>query len=127
MRFGLNTFLVSSGFTDADFPLIQTFTSYGAGVVELAIVEPAAVTVPLLIDALADEIQDIQLIVLDTKSANMTGSDSDPGLMNTWINNLRYLQRKFGCTVLVIDHVGHMETDRPRGVSQQMGVREAVL
>ena len=54
MRFGLNTFLVSSGFTDADIPLIQTFKSYGANVAELAIVEPSAVTVPLLVDALAE-------------------------------------------------------------------------
>ena len=53
MRFGLNTFLVSSGFTNADLPLLQTFKSYGADVIELAIVEPAAVSVPLLIEALA--------------------------------------------------------------------------
>ena len=53
MRFGLNTFLVSSGFTDADIPLIEEFKSYGAEVVELAIVEPSAVSVPLLLDALS--------------------------------------------------------------------------
>jgi D-psicose/D-tagatose/L-ribulose 3-epimerase len=53
MRFGLNTFLVSSGFTDADLPLIQIFKSYGAAVIELAIVEPTLVSAPLLADALA--------------------------------------------------------------------------
>ncbi|MDP4610348.1 MAG: sugar phosphate isomerase/epimerase [Opitutales bacterium] len=52
MRFGLNTFLVSSGFTDAELPLLQTFKNYGADVIELAIVEPAAVSVPKLITAL---------------------------------------------------------------------------
>jgi D-psicose/D-tagatose/L-ribulose 3-epimerase len=52
MRLGLNTFLVSSGFTDADLALIQTFKSYGAEVIELAIVEPAAVTVSKLKAAL---------------------------------------------------------------------------
>ena len=53
MRFGLNTFLVSSGFTDADLPLVSAFEKYGAEVVELAIVEPASVSVPKLKAALA--------------------------------------------------------------------------
>ena len=53
MRFGLNTFLVSSGFTGADLPLITTFEKYGAQVIELAIVEPASVSVPKLKAALA--------------------------------------------------------------------------
>jgi D-psicose/D-tagatose/L-ribulose 3-epimerase len=53
MRFGLNTFLVSSGFTDTDLPLISTFEKYGAQLVELAIVEPASVSVPKLKAALA--------------------------------------------------------------------------
>lgn len=45
MRFGLNTFLVSPGFTDSDLPLISQFKSYGADVVELAIVEPSEISV----------------------------------------------------------------------------------
>ena len=53
MRFGLNTFLVSPGFTDADLPLIATFEKYGAQLVELAIVEPASVSVSKLKTALA--------------------------------------------------------------------------
>ncbi len=52
MRFGLNTFLVSPGFTDADIPLISAFKSYGADVIELAIVDPSAVSVPALLAAL---------------------------------------------------------------------------
>jgi D-psicose/D-tagatose/L-ribulose 3-epimerase len=52
MRLGLNTFLVSPGFTDADLPLINCFKAYGAEVIELAIVEPAAVAVPALKEAL---------------------------------------------------------------------------
>ena len=53
MRFGLNTFLVSPEFTDADLPLIATFEKYGAQLVELAIVEPASVSVSKLKAALA--------------------------------------------------------------------------
>ncbi len=52
IRFGLNTFLVSPGFTDSDLPLVQTFKDYGADVIELAIVDPASVTVSKLKGAL---------------------------------------------------------------------------
>ena len=52
MRFGLNTFLASAGFKDSDLPLISTFKNYGADVIELAIVDPAAVTASKLKAAL---------------------------------------------------------------------------
>ena len=52
MRFGLNTFLTSPGFTDSDLLLIDTFKGYGAEVIELAIVDPSTVTVPKLVEAL---------------------------------------------------------------------------
>lgn len=65
------------------------------------------------------------LIVLDTKSANMLGSDSDAGNMNDWINAVRRLEQAYKCTILVIDHVGHMAKDRPRGASQQLGAADA--
>lgn len=52
MRFGLNTFLVSPGFTDSDLSLIEAFKSYGADVIELAIVDPASVTASSLKEAL---------------------------------------------------------------------------
>lgn len=52
MRFGINTFLLSPGFTDVDLPLLQLFKDYGAEVVELAIVDPAAVSIPKLVDGL---------------------------------------------------------------------------
>jgi D-psicose/D-tagatose/L-ribulose 3-epimerase len=54
IRFGLNTFLVSPGFTDADLSLISQFKRYGAEVIELAIVDPAAVSVPKLNQALEE-------------------------------------------------------------------------
>lgn len=52
MRFGLNTFLVSPGFTDAEIPLIHTFKNYGAEVVELAVVDPSAITISKVDSAL---------------------------------------------------------------------------
>jgi len=44
MRFGLNTFLLRTGFTDADCDLVDCFKGYGADVIELAIVEPHLVS-----------------------------------------------------------------------------------
>lgn len=52
MRFGLNTFLVSTGFSDADLPLIEQFKSYGADVIELAVVETAGITPSLVSERL---------------------------------------------------------------------------
>jgi len=40
MRFGLNTFIVSSGFTREELNLIPQFKEWGAETIELAIVEP---------------------------------------------------------------------------------------
>ena len=54
MRFGLNTFLVSPGFTDSDLPLISQFKNYGAEVIELAIVEPSELSVSDLKVALSN-------------------------------------------------------------------------
>ena len=54
MRFGLNTFLVNSGFTDDDLDLIPVFKGYGADVIELAIVDPAVVTAQKLKAALLE-------------------------------------------------------------------------
>ena len=54
MRFGLNTFLMSPGFTDSDLPLIAEFKSYGADVVELAIVDPAEISIRQLNAALSE-------------------------------------------------------------------------
>ena len=54
MRFGLNTFLMSPGFSDNDLELIQTFKTYGAEVMELAIVDPADVQIPPLQAALSE-------------------------------------------------------------------------
>lgn len=52
MRFGLNTFIASPGFTDIDLPLIERFRGYGAEVIELAIVDPAAVSISKLKDTM---------------------------------------------------------------------------
>ena len=68
---------------------------------------------------------DVGLIVIDTKAANMKGSDSDPATMNDWVNAVRKLQITFNCAVLVIDHLNKQQGDSIRGVSQQDGAADA--
>ena len=68
---------------------------------------------------------DLKIIIIDTKSANMMGSDSDSATMNDWINTVRQLELEFNVTIYVIDHVGHGDQDRMRGASQQGGAADA--
>ncbi len=48
MRFGINSFLLTSGFTGADLPVIEQFKVWGADMAELAIFDPDAVDTPAL-------------------------------------------------------------------------------
>ena len=68
---------------------------------------------------------EIDLLVLDTKSANMKGSDSDAATMNDWVNAIRRLQAQYKCTVLVVDHLNKQAGDSIRGSSQQDGAADA--
>jgi D-psicose/D-tagatose/L-ribulose 3-epimerase len=101
MRFGLNTFLVSSGFTDADLPLIQTFKSYGANVIELAIVEPAAVSVPLLKNALAESGLE-QPIVCGAfgPGRDLRGSEAEQSACVQYVSELIELAQQLGSKVV---------------------------
>ena len=68
---------------------------------------------------------DLDYLVIDTKAANMIGSDSDPATMNDWINAIRKLQHDLGLTVFVIDHLNKQQGDTIRGVGQQDGAADA--
>jgi len=54
MRFGLNSFLVSSSFSTADIPWIKVFKGWGADFVELAVLHPEELDVSALSRALGD-------------------------------------------------------------------------
>lgn len=79
-----------------------------------------------LIMAYSDQKFEPDVIVIDTKSANMLGNDSDAATMNDFINQCRRLERIFNAVVIIVDHVGHQDTTRPRGASQQMGAADGV-
>ena len=54
MRFGLNSFLVSSSFSTADISWIKVFKAWGADFVELAVLHPEELDVSALSRALGD-------------------------------------------------------------------------
>jgi len=101
MRIGLNTFLVSSGFTDADLPLISQFKSYGAEVIELAIVEPSAVTVSKLLAAL--EAADLARPIVCgafPPGRDLRGSSEEVAATVTYLNALIDLAVQLGSKIV---------------------------
>ncbi|MDA1045039.1 MAG: sugar phosphate isomerase/epimerase, partial [Verrucomicrobia bacterium] len=52
MKFGINSFLLSSSFSDVDLPMIETFRSWGADIIEMAVDDPESIHVDALVRAL---------------------------------------------------------------------------
>ncbi|MEM7673025.1 MAG: sugar phosphate isomerase/epimerase, partial [Verrucomicrobiota bacterium] len=52
MRIGINTFLLTPGFSNSDIPILKTIKDYGADFVELAIVESEGFKTSKVRDAL---------------------------------------------------------------------------
>lgn len=126
MRFGLNTFLVSAGFTDADIPLIQTFKSYGADVIELAIVEPSAVSVPLLKQALVESGLE-QPIVCGAfgPGRDLRGSDADQAACVQYVSELIELATQLDSKVVcgpMYSETGRAARHTPEEREQQLAL-----
>lgn len=101
MRFGLNTFLVSPGFTDADLPLIPTFKAYGADLVELAIVDTAAVSISKLKAALAESKLDRPIICGAFGSGrDLRGTPEEVSNSVKYISELIELAEVVGATII---------------------------
>ena len=101
MRFGLNTFLVSSGFTDTDLPLISTFEKYGAQLVELAIVEPASVSVPKLKAALAaSSLEQAVICGAFGSGRDLRGSSSEVANATQYVSELIEMAHALGAKIV---------------------------
>lgn len=101
MRFGLNTFLTSSGFTDADLPLIAEFKSYGADVIELAVVDPASITVSKLVEALnASDMKRPIVCGAMIPGLDLRGNDQEQTDCVTYISELIEMAGEIGSTVV---------------------------
>jgi D-psicose/D-tagatose/L-ribulose 3-epimerase len=101
MRFGLNTFLASPGFTCADLPLITTFEKYGAELVELAIVEPASVSVPKLKAALASsKLEQAVICGAFGSGRDLRGSPSEVANATEYTSSLIEIAHALGAKVV---------------------------
>jgi hypothetical protein len=57
------------------------------------------------------------LLVVDTLSQNLHGSESKDEDMGAFVRTCNEIRAELGCTVLIIHHVGHTEKERERGNS----------
>tara|TARA_B110000037_G_scaffold219526_1_gene284888 strand:+ start:552 stop:1427 length:876 start_codon:yes stop_codon:yes gene_type:complete len=124
MRLGLNTFLVSPGFTDADLPLIQNFKSYGAEVVELAIVDPAAVTMSRLVQTL-DSAGFRQTVVCGTfgLGRDLRGNSEEQANSTRYIIELIEIAKRLGSKVVcgpMYSSVGRTNRHSPQERESQL-------
>lgn len=101
MRFGLNTFLISTGFSDADIPLIQQFKSYGADVIELAVVEVGGITPSLVVESLkAAGLERPIVCGAMIPGRDLRGSAQEQADCKAYISELIVLAEQLGSTMV---------------------------
>lgn len=77
-----------------------------------------AQTVEQAIKALSDKNGPPVLIVIDTLARNMgSGDESSNADIGTFVAHIDGMRHRLGCTVEIVHHSGHMETERARGAS----------
>lgn len=75
-------------------------------------------TVEQAIKALSDKNGPPVLIVIDTLARNMgSGDESSNADIGTFVAHIDGMRHRLGCTVEIVHHSGHMETERARGAS----------
>ena len=77
-----------------------------------------ALTVERAIKALSDKHGPPVLIVIDTLARNMgSGDESSNADIGTFVAHIDGMRHRLGCTIEIVHHSGHFETDRARGAS----------
>ena len=124
MRIGLNTFLESSGFEDSELSLVKRFRDYGAEVVELAVVEPAQLTPPKLLEELqANGLGHPEVCGEFTPEPDQPGSNEAVLQASTYISELIDLAELLGAKVIC----GPMYSETGRARAYSEGEREQQL
>lgn len=101
MRFGLNTFLVSTGFSDADLPLIKQFKSYGADVIELAVVDVGGITPSLVAESLKESGLERPIVCgAMIPGRDLRGGEAEQENCRTFISELIVLAEQLGSTMV---------------------------
>ena len=101
MRFGINSFLLSSGFGNDDLPMIQQFRDWGADVIELAIHEPEAIDVPALRRALEQAGMDrVPVCGMFPPARDLRGSAAQQQTCRDYLGRLMNLASELGSNVV---------------------------
>jgi len=78
---------------------------------------------PLLAELreIAEEAGTPKMIVLDTLDRTIMGDDSNGEDISLYLNVCDKLREEFNCTVMIVHHVGHQNTERARGSTRLRG------
>ncbi len=124
MRFGLNTFLVSSQFTDAELPIISEFKSFGADVIELVVVQPELITIEKLLEKLAETGMTRPIICGAFGSGrDLRGSENEQQACVDYLNELISLASQTGARIIcgpMYSSVGRTSAYTPVEREQQL-------
>lgn len=104
---------IHSGVSLADAPIF--FSTAPAALMDSSSAENVATAV----EALVAEHGHPKLIIVDTLARNLgCGEENSNADIGLFINNIDVnLRSRFGATVLIVHHTGHLEKDRSRGAS----------
>ena len=101
MKFGINSFLLSSGFTDQDLPMIGQFRDWGADIIELAVHEPEVLDVPRLRKTLADAgMENVPVCGMFPPDRDLRGTESEQEACRTYLEQLIELASEIGSDVV---------------------------
>ena len=100
-KIGINSFLLSSGFTTADLPMIEQFKSWGADMIELAIFEPEKVDVRALIQSLEKAgMEDCPVCGAFSPDRDLRGTEEEQQNSLTYVSQLIDLASEIGTKVV---------------------------
>jgi D-psicose/D-tagatose/L-ribulose 3-epimerase len=100
-RFGVNSFLLSSGFTNDDLPMIRLFKDWGADVIELAIHQPGSIRIDPLRQALdAAGIEQVPVCGMFPPDRDLRGTDAQQQACRDYLSDLVCLAAELGSKIV---------------------------
>jgi len=101
MKFGINTFLLTSGFTNNDLSIIEQFKSWGADIAELAIHEPETIDTKALRQAIQDAgMENCPVCGMFPPERDLRGTEKQQQTSLDYINKLIDVASDIGSTIV---------------------------
>ena len=101
MKFGINSFLLTSGFTSEDLPVIEQFRVWGADIAEFAIFDPDAVDAAALRRAIeAAGMENCPVCGIWPEERDLRGSEAAQQNSFTYIGKLIELASEIGSSIV---------------------------